>query len=95
MSDLEKIKILIGLVDNDEDSLLELLLARAGEMIEKMSTSPKDFGHLKIDAAIVAYNQRGAEGNRSTSSGGFNQSWYFDTMARYIKENLPAQYAIK
>ena len=95
MSDLEKVKILIGVTGNDENALLELLLERAGEMIERMSTSPKDFDYLKVDAVVVAYNQQGAEGNKTTSSGGFSQSWSFDTMASYIKQNLPAQYVIK
>lgn len=95
MGELEQVKAIIGLVDDSEDDLITLLLERAGDIIKLLSVSHKDYKHLKVDAVVVAYNQRGAEGNVSTSSGGFNQTWAYTTMYDYIRNNLPARYVIK
>ena len=95
MSELEQVKALIGLVGDDEDELIQLLLTRAEEIINKLSMTPKRHQHLKVDAVIVAYNQRGAEGNKVTSSGGFSQTWSYNTMYDFIRANLPARYVIK
>lgn len=95
MGELEQVKLLLGLLDDEQDSLITLLLERAGEIITSLTKTPKDYKHLKIDAVVVAYNQRGAEGNKVTSSGGFSQSWAYDTMYSYIRANLPAPYVIK
>jgi hypothetical protein len=95
MSELEKVKLLIGLVDDDENSLITLLLELADEILRKLSRTPEDYGHLKIDAVVVAYNQRGAEGNKETRSGGFSQTWSYNTMYDFIKAKLPARYVIK
>lgn len=95
MSELEKVKIWIGLEGNDEDALITLLLEEAESMLQRLSRTPNDYKHLKIEAVIAAFNQRGAEGNKSTGSGGFNQTWYFDTMSSFLKSNMPAQYVIR
>lgn len=97
MSELEQVKTLIGIEisNTDEDSLLNLLIERAGKIINELSRTPSTYEHLKVDATVFAYNQRGAEGNKTISSGGFSQSWYYDTMARFIKAHIPAQYVIK
>lgn len=95
MGELKQVKLLLGIGDDSEDTLLTLLLTRAEDIIKQLSKTPENFNHLKIDAAIVAYNQRGAEGNKSTSSGGFSQTWAYSTMYDFIKANLPARYVIK
>ena len=95
MGELEQVKALIGLNHDEEDALITLLLNRAEEIINKLSRTPKQYGHLKIDAVVVAYNQRGAEGNEATSSGGFSQTWSYNTMYDFIKAKLPARYVIK
>lgn len=95
MSELEKVKIWIGIEGSDEDSLIVVLLEDAQEIIQGLSKTPKDYGYLKREAVVYAYNQRGAEGNRSTSSGGFSQSWYYETMSKFIKNNMPNPWVIK
>lgn len=95
MSALDEVKIIIGLVDDSEDALLELLLERATSIVEQLSRTPKDYQHLIVDAVVVAYNQRGAEGNKSISSDGFSQSWAYQTMYDFIKAKLPARYVIR
>lgn len=95
MSELEQVKTIIGIVDESEETLITLLLERAGDIIQLLSKTPKDYKHLKIDAVVFAYNQRGAEGTKAINSGGFSQTWAYDTMYHYIRGNLPARYVIK
>lgn len=95
MSALEQVKTIIGIDDNSEDALLELLLSRAESIVNQHSRTPKDYQHLVVDAVVIAYNQRGAEGNKSISSDGFGQTWAYQTMYDFIKAKLPARYVIK
>lgn len=93
MTELEEVKILIGDVAVGNDQLLTVLLDRASKIVNGLTRTPKDYQHIKIEAVIYAFNQRGAEGNKSQSSGGMNTSWYYASMSQYIKENMPAQWA--
>ena len=95
MTDLEQVKIIIGDIAEEQDELLAVLLLRAEEIIKRLSRTPKDFDHLKIEAVIVAFNQRGSEGEKSQSSGGFNTTSYYAVMSQFIKENMPAQWAAR
>lgn len=95
MSALEEIKLIIGIVDDSEDALLQLLIERAESIVEQLSRSPKDNEHIVIEAVIIAYNQRGAEGTKSTSVIGMGNSWAYSTMYDFIKSKLPARYVIK
>ena len=94
MSELEKVKLWIGLEDNDDDALIELLLETAEEIIKGRTLVPKDFESLKVEAVVVAYNQRGSEGTKVGSSDGFSTSWYSDTMEQFIKNKMPARYVV-
>lgn len=95
MSALEQVKLIIGIVDDSEDALLQLLIERAESIVNQLSRTPKDYEYLVVDAVVVAYNQRGAEGSKSTSSIGLGNSWAYTTMFDFIKSNLPARYVIK
>lgn len=95
MSTLEQVKLVIGMEDDYEDALLQLLIQRAEEIVQQFSRNPKAYEYLVVDAVVIAYNQRGAEGNKSTSSSGISQSWAFNTMHDFIKSQLPARYVIK
>lgn len=97
MSELQEVKMWIGIenTDTSQDSLLTALLNRAGEIIKGLSKQPEKYNYLKLEAVIFAYNQRGAEGNKSQSSGGFSTSWYYETMSKFIRSNMPARYVIK
>ena len=94
MSELEKVKLWIGVEHTDDDTLIEMLLETADEIMARLSRFPKDYNTVKIAAVVVAYNQRGSEGTRSGSSDGFSASWYSDTMEQFIKEKLPARYVV-
>lgn len=95
MSILEQVKTIIGIVDDSEDVLLQLLITRAEDIVSQFSRTPKAYEYLVVDAVVIAYNQRGAEGNKSTSSTGISQSWAYQTMHDFIKAQLPARYVIK
>ena len=95
MSELDKVKILLGIDGTKDDGLITLLLLEAESIINGLSRISNSYKHLKLEAVVIAYNQRGAEGNKTTGSDGFSQSWYFDTMSSFIKSKMPAQYAIK
>ena len=94
MNDLEKVKVLTGFDTNDEDSLLDLLIEQAGNIISKLTRTPKDYDYLKVEAVVIAYNQRGEEGKRSQNSGGFRTSSYHSAMSGFIRANMPAKYII-
>lgn len=97
MSELQEVKMWIGIenTDTSQDSLLTALLNRAEDIIKSFSRQPEKYIYLKLEAVIFAYNQRGAEGNKSQSSGGFSTSWYYETMSKFIRSNMPARYVIK
>lgn len=95
MSELEEVKLLLGLKNDDDDALISLLLNRAGEIINGLTRTPTRYNYLKIEATVIAYNQRGAEGNKSVNSGGIGQTWVHDVMSKFIRSNMPAQYVIK
>lgn len=95
MTELQKVKILIGDVAEGDDELLSLLIEQAGDVINGLSRTPEDYKYLKLEAVIVAYNQRGAEGTKSGGSGGFSSSWAYETMSTFLKNNMPASYRIK
>ena len=94
MGELEKVKIWLGIIGTEEDGLITLLLEEVESIIGRLSQTPNDYKHLKIEAVIYAYNQRGAEGNKFSGSDGFSQSWYYATMSSFIKNNMPAPYVI-
>lgn len=96
MSDLEKVKLLIGIDEDDSnDKLIELLLEQAEGIIKSRTRFSKDYDYLKVEAAVFAFNQRGTEGNKSQSSGGFSTSSYFSIMSDFIRNNMPARYIIR
>jgi hypothetical protein len=95
---LDNVKTLIGLGDTGEDALLTLYLQRGTRLIlsymvdgQNYTQVPPRYVDLLIDAVLVAYNQQGAEGTRSTSSSGISQSWTNSAMADYIHAHMPAK----
>lgn len=94
VSELEKVKLWIGVEHTDDDSLIEMLLETAKEIIRRNTKFPNDYKTVELEAVVVAYNKRGSEGTRSGSSDGFSASWYSDTMEQFIKDKLPARYVV-
>ena len=78
MSQLEKLKMRLGIKDTSQNTLLESILedveadmlafTNRTELLPSMSS-------LQIKIAIIEYNKQGSEGMSSDSQGGKSQSW--------------------
>ena len=86
MAQLEKLKIRLGISDNSEDALLNMLLEDAeGEILDytNRDTLPTKAEALQRELAITYYNRMGSEGETSRSEGGVSVSYSID-----IPENI-------
>ena len=92
MAQLEKLKIRLGISDNSEDALLNMLLEDAE--CEILDFCNRDILPVKVEAlqrelAIIYYNRLGSEGESSRSEGGVSVS-YSTEIPENIKSRLIA-----
>ncbi|WP_410495019.1 phage head-tail connector protein [Cellulosilyticum sp. ST5] len=78
MSQIERLKLRLGIADTAQDELLQAILEDVeGEILA--STNRKELTAamhpLQIKIAIIQYNKQGSEGMSSDSQGGKSQSW--------------------
>lgn len=86
MTQLEKLKIRLGIRDNSEDDLLNMLLEDAeGEILDYTNRTilPDKAQALQRELAITYYNRMGSEGEASRSEGGVSVSYSIE-----IPENI-------
>lgn len=86
MAQLEKLKIRLGISDNSEDNLLNILLEDAeGEILDYTNRTilPDKAQALQRELAITYYNRMGSEGEASRSEGGVSVSYSIE-----IPENI-------
>ena len=86
MAQLEKLKIRLGISDNNEDALLNMLLEDAeGEILDFCNRDilPDKAQVLQRALAITYYNRMGSEGEASRSEGGVSVSYSIE-----IPENI-------
>lgn len=92
MTQLEKLKIRIGIKDTSQDELLNMLLEDAeSEILDFCNRDillPKMEG-LQRELAIIYYNRIGSEGESSRSEGGVSVSYSTD-VPEGIKNRLVA-----
>ena len=92
MAQLEKLKIRLGISDNSEDALLNMLLEDAeGEILDFCNRDillTKMEG-LQRELAIIYYNRQGSEGEASRSELGVSVSYITD-IPDNIKSRLNA-----
>lgn len=92
MTQLEKIKIRLGIKDTSQDELLNMLLEDAeSEILDFCNRDillPKMEG-LQRELAIIYYNRIGSEGESSRSEGGVSVSYSTD-VPEGIKNRLVA-----
>ena len=89
MAQLEKLKIRLGISDNSEDALLNMLLEDAeGEILDFCNRDilPVKVEALQRELAIIYYNRLGSEGESSRSEGGVSVSYSTD-----IPENIKSR----
>lgn len=92
MTQLEKLKIRLGIRDNSEDDLLNMLLEDAeGEILDFCNRDilPVKVEALQRELAIIYYNRLGSEGETSRSEGGVSVS-YSTEIPENIKSRLLA-----
>ena len=92
MAQLEKLKIRLGISDNSEDNLLNMLLEDAeGEILDFCNRDilPDKAQVLQRELAINYYNRIGSEGEASRSEGGVSVS-YSTEIPENIKSRLIA-----
>ena len=94
---LNRIKVLLGITDNDEllHEIMELIESKILSYlnIEKL---PKELEYILVELSIERYNRIGSEGLNSESSDGVNFSYdnsnmlekYKEDLDRYSKNNL-------
>ena len=90
MTQLEKLKVRLGITDTSQDALLQCILddvesdmlacTNRTELLDSMKA-------LQIKIAIIEYNKQGSEGMASDSQGGKSQSW-IDGLPQDIKACL-------
>lgn len=97
MTQLEKLKLRIGITDDTQDDLLNMLL-------EDSKNEILDFTHrtellttmegLQRELAIIYYNRMGSEGESARSEGGISVTYSTD-MPTNIKDRLKAYRLLK
>lgn len=92
MTQLEKIKIRLGIKDTSQDELLNMLLEDAESEILDFTnrpTLPVRAEALQRELAIIYHNRLGSEGEASRSEGGVSVSYSTD-IPESIKNRLIA-----
>lgn len=81
MNSLDKLKIRLGILDNKQDEILELLLEEAGSEIMdycNINDIPEKLEALQRELTIIYYNRQGTEGEVSRSEGGISINYGTD-----------------
>lgn len=97
MTQLEKIKIRLGINSDSEDVLLSTILDDAeSEILDFCNRDilPEKAQGLQRELAIIYYNRQGAEGESSRSEGGISVS-YSTEIPENIKTRLKALRRLK
>jgi hypothetical protein len=92
LTQLEKIKIRLGIKDTSQDELLNMLLEDAeSEILDftNRATLPVRAEALQRELAIIYHNRLGSEGEASRSEGGVSVSYSTD-IPESIKNRLIA-----
>lgn len=90
MAQLEKLKVRLGIVGEEQDNLLQAILEDVEwEMLAFTNRSELTtaMNSLQIKIAIIEYNKQGSEGMSSDSQGGKTQSW-IDGLPSDVKTSL-------
>jgi len=92
MSQIERLKLRLGITDNNQDNLLTQLLEDAkAEILDYCNRDilPAKAEPLQRELTIVYYNRLGSEGESSRSEGGISVS-YSTEIPENIKSRLNA-----
>ncbi|WP_044737055.1 phage head-tail connector protein [Geobacillus kaustophilus] len=91
---LEKLKRMLGISDNSQDDLLQLLLDDAKADLLSWTNRidlPSGLEPTQRQIAVIRYNMQGVEGQKSHSEGGVSRS--FDELPESIRATI-SQYRL-
>lgn len=97
MSNLEKLKLRLGINSSKEDSLLELILEDSkAEIIDycRLEEFNNILEPVQRELAIIYYNRQGTEGEVSRSEGGISSSYGTD-IPQNLKDRLKRYRKVK
>ena len=89
---LERLKILLGIQDEEQDALLNVLIVKATDVVLNYTRRQELFPVLEnivVDIALIAYNRMGAEGEQSRGEGSVSRTFY------ELGEDLPKSILIQ
>lgn len=91
MSELEKLKTQLGITENEQDSLLTLILEDSTQAISQMTnrTELSKYQSAVRAVAVVMYNKTGREGLSSYSAGSVSVS--YEELSVTVKSLLPSR----
>ncbi len=99
MTAQETLKIRLGISDEKQDGLLDVLLSDARDTVLDIigrDELPARLMGVQVELAVIAYNRQGAEGESSRSEGGISRSFIDDLpmeMQRRLK-NYPRKVGV-
>ena len=95
---MEDIKLLLGIQDNLQDSLLTLVIDDSQQRIlttlnqfakrngtDSIHAIPVEFEYIQRDVAIKRFNKRNSEGTTSDSEEGKSYSWETSYLEEYLE----------
>lgn len=95
---MEDIKLLLGIQDNLQDSLLTLVIDDSQQRIlttlnqfakrngtDSIHAIPVEFEYIQRDVAIKRFNKRNSEGTTSDSEEGKSYSWETSYLDEYLE----------
>lgn len=89
LTQLEKLKLKLGITDNSQDGLLELYLEDTADFIlnqTHLDTIPQGLLSTQVELAIIYYNKQGIEGQTAHSEGGISRT--FEDIPERIKKKI-------
>lgn len=87
---LDRLKMLLGIDDGQEDEKLSVLLTMAEDTVLDTigrDTLPERLQSVCVETAVIMYNRQGTEGNSSRSEGGISEQ-YIDGLPQHIRKRL-------
>lgn len=103
MTNSEKLTLLksfLGIGDTSQDALLETYLSVSeseilnwlyslkGSIPDEVTTVPREYEIIQVQACVSGYGIRGAEGETIHNENGIYRSFRYADMVQYIHENV-------
>lgn len=91
---LEDIKLLLGIEEDDEDKLLELLHSTAKRQVlsklrgldKDIQFIPDDLSHIPMELVVIRYNKIGSEGIEQENVEGYSATYGSNDLSSYTEE---------